>query len=526
MKVGKTCFGLLGLLFCSSIFAQMPATPDKIYGKLFHDVQMAKVFPDQKTFPDCIPKKSPPAIVADYQRIISDPAVRFSLKLFLEENFDIPNTPALNPKLSSSNLTDYLKTSWQVLKRDADKQVEGSSLLALPYPYIGATNLSQELHYMDAYFTMLGLKELGETAMIENMVKNFAYLLDTLGHIPAGNRTYLISRSEQPFFSLMVEMLAALKGDQIYITYLPTLEREYNYWMEDAGKLKAGQAMKRVVKLPDGTILNRYWDDLDIPRQEAYYDDYTLSSKFAAARAASINRDLRSAAASGWTGSSRWLTDPRNAGSIQTTNIIPVDLNTLLYKLEMVLAKAKQINNNYDEANVIRAKASARIAAIDKYCWSRHINFYTDYDFINKRQLNYVSLAGMYPFCFFSEKPDYMSLLARRVSTVISNKLLKENGLMVSDINSGENWDAPYAWYSMQWMAIWGLDRCGQKMLAADIADKWIKLNTEAFNGNKTISEKYNLADPKEINNKTNPELSAAANGVLLKLINQYGLAK
>ena len=36
-----------------------PATPDKIYGDLFIEVQMQKVFPDGKTFVDCIPKRKP-----------------------------------------------------------------------------------------------------------------------------------------------------------------------------------------------------------------------------------------------------------------------------------------------------------------------------------------------------------------------------------------------------------------------------------------------------------------------------------
>ena len=54
--------------------AQMPPTPDKIYGRFFRDVQMARVFPDSKTFVDCVPKKSPAEIISTYQKIISNPA--------------------------------------------------------------------------------------------------------------------------------------------------------------------------------------------------------------------------------------------------------------------------------------------------------------------------------------------------------------------------------------------------------------------------------------------------------------------
>jgi alpha,alpha-trehalase len=59
----------LFLLLCWQInlsIAQAPqTTPDKIYGELFHDVQMKKVFADGKTFVDCIPKRNPKNIVAN-----------------------------------------------------------------------------------------------------------------------------------------------------------------------------------------------------------------------------------------------------------------------------------------------------------------------------------------------------------------------------------------------------------------------------------------------------------------------------
>ena len=99
---------------------------------------------------------------------------------------------------------------------------------------------------------MLGLKESGEVEMIENMVKNFAYLINTYGHIPNGNRSYYLSRSQPPFFSMMVQLLAGIKGDAVYKTYLPAMEKEYAYWMEGEDKIKPGTSFKHLVKLDDG----------------------------------------------------------------------------------------------------------------------------------------------------------------------------------------------------------------------------------------------------------------------------------
>ena len=105
------------------------------------------------------------------------------------------------------------------------------------------------------------------------------------------------------------------------------LKTEYAFWMEGANELAAGGAHRRVVALDDGSILNRYWDDSDAPRDESYREDVVLAA--ATQRPpAEIYRDIRAAAESGWDFSSRWFADARTLASIDTTEIIPVDLNS------------------------------------------------------------------------------------------------------------------------------------------------------------------------------------------------------
>ncbi len=43
--------------------------------------------------------------------------------------------------------------------------------------------------------------------------------------------------------------------------------------MDGVENLQAGQQEKRVVKLQDGTLLSRYWDDRDTPRPESWVED-------------------------------------------------------------------------------------------------------------------------------------------------------------------------------------------------------------------------------------------------------------
>ena len=506
--------------------AQNVQTPDQVYGALFKDVQMSGIFPDGKTFVDCVPKRNPKDIVKDYFVIKNKPAIKFNLKLFVEDNFELPKTPQLNYITQEKDVVMHIKNLWGVLKRDADKSVEGSSLLALPYPYIVPGGRFREIYYWDSYFTMLGLKESGETDMIGNMIKNFAYLIETYGHIPNGNKSYYIGRSQPPFFGAMVQLLASIKGDDVYSTYLPALEKEYNFWMDGAAKLKPGQAYRRVVKLKDGTILNRYWDDSNVPRQESWREDVNTTAK-SGRNKIEMYKQLRAGAESGIDFSSRWFADGKNIITIQTTNTIAVDLNALLYNLELTIAKAKLIKGHEVSANEFRTKANNRQIAIDKYCWNKQLNFYTDYNFKTQRILNAITPAGMYPFCFFETKPDYLSLLAKKASAVLKEKLLKDGGIVTTVNNTGQQWDAPNGWAPLEWMTIWGLDRCGQKDIAKDIAFRWIKLNNDVFLRTGKLMEKYNVV---------NTHLDAGGgeypgqdgfgwtNGVLLALIKKYGM--
>jgi len=516
---------LLTLYALLSFGQAQPAAPDKIYGKLFTDVQMNRVFADGKTFVDCIPKRKPADIVSDYESMKG--TAGFDLKKFVEDNFDLPAGPADSYKTNvAEDIVTHIKNLWAVLKRTPDKLVEGSSLLPLPNPYIVPGGRFREVYYWDSYFTMLGLKESGETEMIDNMVRNFAWLIDNYGHIPNGNRTYYLGRSQPPFFSVMVALLAGLKGDSIYQIFLPAMEKEYRFWMEGADKLKPGQAYRRVVRLRDGDILNRYWDDIPLPRQESWRED-VLTAEKSGRNKTGIYQHLRAGAESGMDFSSRWFADGKNLRTIRTTNLVAVDLNALLYHLEISISKAKLMNKDDSTAGEFRRKAIRRGRLIDKYCWNKARTFYTDYNFRAQQQSNNITPAGMYPFCFINEHPDYMSFLGTKVAAVIRQKLLKPGGVVTSQLQTGEQWDAPNGWAPMEWMTIWGLDRCGQKDLAADIAARWVRLNEKVYKATGKLMEKYNVVDlDKEAGGGeySGQDGFGWTNGVLLQLIRKYNL--
>jgi alpha,alpha-trehalase len=522
--------------------AQMPATPDQVYGQLFKDVQMNQVLPDGKTFVDCTPKRSPKDIMYDYGMM---KGTGFDLKKFVADNFDLPKAPAqLNYVQQEKDVSSHIKNLWSTLQRNPDSVREGSSLLPLPYPYIVPGGRFREMYYWDTYFTMLGLKESGETTIIENMVDNFAWLINTYGHIPNGTRTYYLSRSQPPFFGLMVSLLASIKGDAVYQKYLPSLEKEYLFFMDGDQDIKPGEAFRRVVKMPDGSIMNRYWDDSPTPRQESYREDVLTADtmvmnvmstmRFASQEAMETARKkyyaaaythLRACAESGIDFSTRWFADVQHLYTIETTDIVPVDLNSLLYEVEKTLAKAYKLAGNNNRQKEYEKWAAERKAAINKYCYDEKAGYYFDYHFVKNRIQTIVTPAGMYPFCFF--EGTEMKEKAKKACVLIKNTLLKDGGIASSVHNSGQQWDAPNGWAPLNWMTIWGFDRCGQVAMAKDIATRWARLNNDVYQRTGKLLEKYNVVDTHIASGGGEYPTQDGfgwTNGVLLALIKKYAL--
>jgi alpha,alpha-trehalase len=360
-----------------------PRTPDEIWGKLFVDVQLKRILGDNKTFVDVIPKFEPGIILKRYNELVARQGEQADLKAFVEQNFKIP--VAYTPKLptSTKTLKEHLERLWPILTRKADIREKNSSLLPLPYPYVVPGGRFREIYYWDSYFTMQGLAVSNRFDLIENMLDNFKYLIDTYGHIPNGNRSYYLSRSQPPYFALMVDLLAEKKGSRIYKKYLSAMLKEYGWWMEGEQDIKEGSQHRRIVKLADGTVMNRYWDDKPAPREESYYQDVQTGLTYRSADKLAYTH-LRAGAESGWDFSSRWFADTMDLSSIETANIIPVDLNCLLYKYEIIITKALTSQKLNSKATAYTIRANARKAAILQYCWNGNEHFFFDYH-INKQ---------------------------------------------------------------------------------------------------------------------------------------------
>jgi alpha,alpha-trehalase len=286
----------------------------------------------------------------------------------------------------------------------------------------------------------------------------------------------------------MVALLQPQDPASAWARYLPQLKHEYAFWMEGAAALHAAGAHRRVVRLPDGTLLNRYWDDVDEPRDESWREDVELARR-SHREPAQLYRDIRAAAESGWDFSSRWLRDPKSLSSIETTRIVPVDLNSLLFGLEQSIRDGCARAGDQSCAADFARRATARHQAIDRYLWDERAGFYTDYRWTDGRLTGVLSAATFYPlFESLASAPRTM-----RVAQAARAALLDQGGVGTTTVTSGQQWDAPNGWAPLQWIAVRGLRASGESALAATIACRWVVSVTAVYARTGRLVEKYNV---------------------------------
>lgn len=495
----KKCILLLFILF-PAVYGQdydslraIKKTYIQLSGDLFQEVQLSGIFNDSKTFVDAVSIKNPAFIRKLYDSVKTIPG--FNLKQFVYENFIVPDGKTDSLKLPENQpMMRHIETLWQYLLRQPELVVNRySTIIPLKYPYIVPGGRFREIYYWDSFFTMLGLISGGRVDEAEDMINNFADLIDNLKMIPNGNRVYYLTRSQPPFFSLMVDLVSWYKKDYFWgAKYLDEMLAEYQFWMHGLEELSDSnkQAINRVVLVneEDG-VLNRYYDFDTIPREESFKADYTAATKIPDSLRSGFFRNLRASAESGWDFSSRWFKDGKSLLNIETTDILPVDLNCLLYFLENRLGFFYELTGNIERSELFKTKASQRAALINRLFYNEEDGFYHDYNWKEGRQTPVKSLAGCFPLYFGIAKPEY----AERIARNLAKNFLMPGGLVTTLNETHEQWDAPNGWAPLQWIAVKGLREYGLDSLAEEIKTRWVTLNGNVYKRTGRMLEKYNV---------------------------------
>ena len=481
--------GSIMLAAAPRAMAAPPVPPSITYGALFDRVARSGLFPDGKRWADAEPRETPAAIMRDYRRL--QPRSETALRRFIDARFTFPpDQPAVAMPPPGLPLRGHIASLWPILTRTAPARRDHSTLLPLPRPYVVPGGRFREIYYWDSYFTLLGLGP-DQARLKRDMVDDFAAMITIYGHVPNGNRSYYLSRSQPPFFFKMVELTDPQHPASAFAAYLPALRAEHRFWMNGSDRLAPGTAAARVVRMANGALLNRYWDDRASPRDESYRLDVAAAAT-SRRPPALVYRELRAGAESGWDYSSRWFADGRTLGNVRTTDLVPPDLNSLMFGLERAIAQGcAAVADSACKAEFTN-RANARAAAMHRFLWNPATGLYDDYLWRDRRAAGTISAASLYPLFFgIASKAE-----ADSTARVVERDLVKPGGLVTTTVTSGQQWDAPNGWAPLQWIAVNGLRAYGEDRLARTIATRWLGTVASTYASTGKLLEKYDVVTP------------------------------
>lgn len=455
--------------------------PIDIFGVMYDEILSLDTLGISEQIANGLPKKDVREIKLAFRKQKNN--TDFDLQKFINEHWDLATPRKINYKTDTTqNISEISTQLWSSLSYDSSNQPAHSSLIELPYPYIPISAEKLEMRYMDSYFVMVGLAADGNWEMVKNMTDNFAYLIDKIGHIPETNRTYMISRSNQPFFSHMVELLAKHEGDSAYTKYLPQLEKEHDYWIKNDIEIADHNGIGHTIKIGD-KLLTRHNDPSNTPRDEDYLNDKRGGNH--------LYRIKRSNSESGWKMSSRWLSDNERMWTSFTRHVAPIDLNSLLLHLEKTILKAYNLSGKSEGLDAVQSKYEIRKFALDSLHWDDERKIFEDVNYKDQARTGKATLAMLYPLFIKMCNQDQ----ADGVAQFLEGQLLKSGGLMDTDDYSDHEWDAPNAHAPLQYIAVKGLDNYGHKDLAKKVARSYIKTIDDVFAVTGSISEMYDLSE-------------------------------
>jgi alpha,alpha-trehalase len=389
-----------------------------------------------------------------------------------------------------------------------------SSFLPVNRTFVVAGGRFREPYYWDSFWVIEGLlRTKGSfTQIAENIIENFLDLVEEIGFVPNGARRYYENRSQPPLLTQMVRIYVEYTQNYTILERaLPILELEYDFWVTNRTVTlnRAGRNYS----------LNHYAVANTQPRPESYYEDYVtvnnqtyfnkngqqfnVSRQLNETEKATLYSNLASGAESGWDYSTRWVKNPSDAisdtsfplRSLNTINIIPVDLNSILYHNEITIADFYKREGNYSAAREWAGRAANRSEAMTTLLWNAEHYSYFDYNLTSSSQNVYspadntstpLSQAGappgqqvafqvsqFYPFWTgaapdsIKTDPSAMRRIFARVSELLNTRA---GAIAATNLISGQQWDEPNVWPPLQYILMQGLLNTPLEVSASDDA--------------------------------------------------------
>uniref|UniRef100_A0A0R3RFU9 Trehalase n=1 Tax=Elaeophora elaphi TaxID=1147741 RepID=A0A0R3RFU9_9BILA len=527
------------------------------YGRLLAAVNIHNLFQDSKSFVDMPMKYDPEVVKAEFDERFGEYDLyainRSALQEFVDEYFeqsgneledcqlsDWKEHPERLMKIQDPILRDWalkLHAIWKLLCRKiydlfaASLQMKPSenpnrsSLIHVPEEFIVPGGRFREFYYWDAYWIVKGLAASGLYRTIKKMIINFVSVVERHGLIPNGGRIYYLGRSQPPLLIPMVYEYFELTRDVTFIKQiLPALIKEYEFWQNN-----------RAINVTDdkGNVFSvfYYHSKCNVPRPESFRADIVHASRLPADKRPKFYVDIASAAESGWDFSSRWFKDAHSIETIETTDVIPIDLNAFICWNLDILQYLLMHSGNFLKSKMFRDKREILRQAMLQVFYNSTEGAWFDYNL--RTQSHNVNFYPSIVVPLFGE--CYQPLNLAKPQQIV--EYLEKNGVfdypggvpssLIKDTN--QQWDFPNGWSPTNHMIIEGMRKSSNPVVqeqAFRLAKKWIVGNFKVFQETGHMWEKYDV-------NGSAPQPGSGgeyavqdgfgwSNGVILDLLTTY----
>ena len=363
---------------------------------------------------------------------------------------------------------EFIDKNFPLSVLENKEDVENRFGLPFPYTVPSPGDIFDCMFYWDTHFTNVGLIKSGRIQQAIYNTDNIRHMIQRFGYMPNGTKQHFLEKSQPPVYYRMVSDIYDITGDSAWLdSHYDSIAKEYNYWMTQRiapnGLNYYGNTKIATSEEADG--LYAYWQTR-IPGLDAV-------NKIQAVNVGSTMGE------SGWDCCYRF--------ELQGPYYNPVDLNTLLYGLEMAMARFSRILGKGEET-LWNERAAIRKEKMDMWLFSKEKGFYLDWDYQNQKHSPVVSVASLYPlYLGLNHHPD-------AIMAVLEQELLLPYGVTCtakSDYNYHMQWEYPNVWAPLQYVAYMACRNAGRQDLAEEIAKRYGNLLERNFEKTGKLWEKY-----------------------------------
>ncbi|KAI6209128.1 Trehalase [Aphelenchoides besseyi] len=514
-------------------------------GRLLEAVMAFNMYEDSKTFVDQALKFYADEVMANFSIAFptDEDITQEKLRTFLEAHFLKAGTELAGHKpldyvpeprklrlIRDPELRYYayaLNNLWPSLSKSINPRMinesEKHTLIYVPHPFIVPGGRFREYYYWDTYWVIKGLIASGMHTMIRSILSNFVYIIDTYGMIPNGGRIYYLARSQPPLLSGMFYEYYEATGD---LKFVRKNIHELEFWDKHRSVNVTINGQNHVVF--------QFRAGSNVPRPESFREDVELVRNVESWKERSrVWRNLASAAESGLDFSSRWFKNQTELSTIDTTNVVPVELNAFIcWNLNILSYFYGLIPGEGEKESYYRTRLFKFRSSFQKVFFVEKEDGWYDYNL--RERNNFIEFYPSNAIPMFTQCYDSMDIrkVERAFDRLRRFGAFGFNNGVPSSLHNGtrQQWSVgrttPNSWPPFQHMLIEGLRRSESPQLQEegfDLAKQWVRVNYENFKKSGKMWEKYNVDGDLGIGGEYPVQAGFGwTNGVILDLLVAY----